>query len=969
MAGAPQAATEALRATLEARLQELAENGGLPTDGAASAALAATLPRVWTCSEFVAQACLRDAELLPWLAADGRLQVDADADWFAATSRAIGLDDATLDEEAYMAALRRYRRRHLVRIAWRDLAGYAETETVLRELSLLADACIGSATSHAHAALVVRHGAPLAADGSPLSLLILGMGKLGGGELNFSSDIDLVFLFAEHGETDGPRPLAHEEFFIRLGKRVAQLLGSITADGFVYRVDLRLRPFGESGPVAVSFDAFEDYLQEHGRDWERYAYVKARPVAGAERFADLYRNVLRPFVYRRYLDFGVLESLREMKDLITREVERRELQDNIKLGPGGIREIEFMVQAFQLLRGGSNPRLQSRSLLATLPLLQGQKLLSASAVEELDAAYRYLRRLENRLQEWNDEQTHDLPTDATARARLAVAMGSSDWSTLAREITDVRARVAQWFQRTVFAPAQPVSGDASAQAAARLLDAEPSAAQHVQALESLGVQAVEPVLAQLDRLRDSSYYRRLDATGHRRLQLLLPQLLRAVAATAEEEVTLARLLGIIEHIGGRTVYLALLNENPSARQRLVDLCAVSGFLSGQVAAFPLLLDELLDERLFTATPTRAELANELQSRMEATPADDPELQVEALRQFQRAAVFRVAVPDLTGRMSLMKVSDRLTDIAELIVAEALSLAWQQMTARHGLPLCGERDDALRECGMVVVAYGKFGGFELGYGSDLDLVFLHDSQGAVQQTAGPQSVDNTVFFLRLVQRLVHLLTVHSAAGRLYEVDTRLRPSGSGGPLVQSITGFASYEREEAWTWEHQSLLRARAVAGPEYLCERFADLRRELLRDAVHRDTLRTDVRQMRERMRAELSKAGPGQFDLKQDAGGITDIEFLAQYWSLCHADRYVELIEFTDNIRQLESLASIDLVPQATVDVLTAAYRLYRQRLHHLSLEGGGNVVAAEEFATTRAEVTAIWQARMTDTAPAAGL
>lgn len=969
MQSTPAAATDELQATLGARLQQLAEQGGLPTRGAACDVLAADLPGVWTCSEFVANACLRDPELLPWLADDARLLSQADADWFAATSRAAGLADATLDDEAYLAALRRYRRRQLVRIAWRDLAGHADTEAVLSELSLLADACIASATAYAHAGLAARHGAPLASDGSPLSLLILGMGKLGGGELNFSSDIDLVFLYAEHGETHGPRPLAHEEFFNRLGKRVAQLLGSITADGFVYRVDLRLRPFGESGPVAVSFDAFEDYLQEHGRDWERYAYVKARPVAGAERFADLYRNVLRPFVYRRYLDFGVLESLREMKDLIAREVARRELQDNIKLGPGGIREIEFMVQAFQLLRGGSNPRLQSRSLLATLPLLQGQKLLSATAVEELATAYRYLRRLENRLQEWNDEQTHDLPTDATARARLALAMGSPDWSTLATEIASVRARVAGWFQRTVFAPAAPVTGDAAAEWAARLLDAEPTAAQRVQALQALGVQAVEPVLAQLDRLRDSSYYRRLDATGHRRLQLLLPQLLRAASATSAEEVTLTRLLGIIEHIGGRTVYLALLNENPAARQRLVDLCSVSGFLSAQVAAFPLLLDELLDERLLTATPTRSELACELQSRMEAAPDDDPELQVEALRQFQRAAVFRVAVPDLTGRMPIMKVSDRLTDIAELIVAQALALAWQQITARHGVPLCGDSEDDLRECGMVVVAYGKFGGFELGYGSDLDLVFLHDSQGGVQQTAGPQPVDNTVFFLRLVQRLVHLLTVHSAAGRLYEVDTRLRPSGSGGPLVQSITGFAAYQREEAWTWEHQALLRARAVAGPAPLCAAFAALRRELLRDAVHRDTLRADVRQMRERMRAELSRAGPSQFDLKQDAGGITDIEFLAQYWALCHADRYPELIEFTDNIRQLESLASIDLVPQSTADVLTDAYRMYRQRLHHLSLEGGSNVVAAEEFATTRAAVTAIWQATMTDTGRADGL
>jgi glutamate-ammonia-ligase adenylyltransferase len=340
--------------------------------------------------------------------------------------------------------------------------------------------------------------------------------------------------------------------------------------------------------------------------------------------------------------------------------------------------------------------------------------------------------------------------------------------------------------------------------------------------------------------------------------------------------------------------------------------------------------------------------------------DDTEEQVEALRQFQRAAMFRIAVPDLTGRLPLMKVSDRLTDLAELLVQETLDLAWQQIVARHGEPLCGPTEDALRAAGVVVVAYGKFGGIELGYGSDLDLVFLHDSSGELQRTAGPHVVDNGVFFLRLVQRLVHLLTVHSAAGRLYEVDTRLRPSGKGGLLVQSIEGFADYQRTDAWTWEHQALLRSRAVAGGAALRNRYESLRVELLRTAVRRPTLRDDVRSMRERMRAELSKSKGGEFDLKQDEGGITDVEFLAQYWTLLWSARYAELVTFSDNIRQLESLASICLVPQETVDVLTAAYRAYRQRMHHLSLEGGDSVAPATEFESTRAAVTAIWRETM---------
>jgi [glutamine synthetase] adenylyltransferase / [glutamine synthetase]-adenylyl-L-tyrosine phosphorylase len=936
-----------LRPALEERLAQLAVQENVPR---------AALPMVWACSDFVADACLRDARLLPWLFDQRRLFDTATEDGLQADLES-GLDPAG-DDAQFMDELRRFRRRQLVRIAWRDLAGYADVETVLAELSLLADVCIRAACRRAGTALTARHGIPVGEDGAPLELMVLGMGKLGGGELNFSSDIDLVFLFPEHGETNGSRALEHEEYFARLGRRVAQMLGTVTAEGFVYRVDLRLRPFGESGPQVVSFDAFEDYLQQHGRDWERYAYVKARPVHGAGPFAELYRNVLRPFVFRRYLDFSVFESLREMKQLIAREVERRELRHNIKLGPGGIREIEFIVQAFQLIRGGGKPALQTRRLLEALPLLAGQKLLSATAVEELGESYRFLRRVENRLQQRNDEQTHDLPQDEAGRARLALAMGASDWPALAAEIERHRQRVSGHFRAAIFGPEEAGGADALDRALETLLEPQLGDAQRLELLGQARIGDAAAVLERLNVLRESAYHRRLDETGRRRLHTLLPSLLRAIAGGPGEAVSLGRVLHVIELIGGRTVYLALLNENAVARRRLVELCAHSQFLTDQIAAFPLLLDELLDERLFETVPSRAEFEQDLRGRMAGADSDDAEQQVDLLRQFQRVAVFRVAVPDLTGRLPLMKVSDRLTDIAELIVAEALSLAWQQITARHGVPRCGAEETTLRDAGLIVVAYGKFGGIELGYGSDLDLVFLHDSSGEVQRTTGPKVVDNGVFFLRLVQRLVHVLSVHTGAGRLYEVDTRLRPSGKGGLLVQSLEGFGDYQRKDAWTWEHQALLRARVVAGQHGLRERFEALRRDILRFAVRRDTLRDDVRAMRERMRAELSKSREGQFDLKQDAGGITDIEFLAQYWTLLLSERYPELVTYSDNIRQLESLASADLVPQATVDVLTGAYRAYRQRMHHLSLEAAGNVVPAEDFRDLRAAVSAIWDA-----------
>ncbi|HSG66010.1 MAG TPA: bifunctional [glutamate--ammonia ligase]-adenylyl-L-tyrosine phosphorylase/[glutamate--ammonia-ligase] adenylyltransferase, partial [Gammaproteobacteria bacterium] len=458
-------------------------------------------------------------------------------------------------------------------------------------------------------------------------------------------------------------------------------------------------------------------------------------------------------------------------------------------------------------------------------------------------------------------------------------------------------------------------------------------------------------------LRQSAYYRRLDETGRRRLQALLPRMLELVVRAEQPEQVLGRLLKIIEMIGGRTVYLALLNENATALERLVELCAHSQFLADQIASHPLLLDELIDERLFVTLPDRRQFERDLRERMAGVEDFDPEREIELLKQFQRAAVFRVAVADLTGRLPIMKVSDRLTDIAELIVIKALEFAWVQLTAKHGRPRCGEEPERSRLAGIVVVAYGKFGGYELGYGSDLDLVFLHDSTGEYQRTDGTTPLDNSVFFARLAQRLMHLLTVHGPAGRLYEVDTRLRPSGKGGLLVQSLSGFASYQREEAWTWEHQALLRARAVAGAPRPRDEFERIRLDILQHAVRRETLRDEVGRMRERMRNELSRAGAGEFDLKQDPGGIGDIEFLAQYWALQFAAQHPEVVTFPDTIRVLETLASGDIVPQSTIDILVDAYRSYRRRLHHLSLDGGRAPVPDGEFREERAAVLEIWE------------
>jgi len=924
--------------------------------GTAPPAIRDSIQAVFAASDFVAQSWARDARCFAELIGGGDLQRRFAAADFAA--RAPRAADPATPEALFQAELRRWRRRELTRIAWRDLTGWADLGETLADLTAFADAAIAAALAHARRSLVARYGEPRSAAGEAQPLVVIGMGKLGGRELNFSSDVDLVLLFPEHGETDGARGVANEEFFTRLGQALVRLLETPTSEGFVLRVDLRLRPFGDSGPLVASFASFEDYLPRHGRDWERYAYVKARPVTAADRYAEIDAAAIRPFVYRRYLDYGVFESLREMKTLIEREMQRRELADHVKLGPGGIREIEFIVQALQLTRAGRDQRLQTPSLLAALACLGESQLLPPEAVSELRAAYVYLRRLENRLQMLADAQVHSLPVEPLARERLALATGARDWAALMQELDAHRARVSHHFRLLVQGGAEP-DRDAVRIDLGRFWDSQAETAALAEALARAGFSDSAEVARLLLELRASALVRKLDEPGRKRLQALLPALLADIAHSSAQLPVLRRILAIIEATGKRSAYFALLRENGAARARLVQLCRHGDFLAAQIAAHPLLLDELIDARLLSQPPTRAGFARELESRMEQLRAEDPEQQVEALRQFQRAALFRVAVADLTGVLPLMQVSDRLTDIAELIVERAMQLGWRQITAQFGVPTCSDAEGP-RPVAICAVGYGKLGGMELGYGSDLDLVFLHDSHGEHQETSGARPIDNQLFFVRLAQRIVHLLTMHSAAGRLYQVDVRLRPSGKGGLLVTNIEAFADYQRREAWTWEHQALLHARAVAGSPQLCARFERVRLEVLCQHVRRDSLREEVRNMRERMRKELSAGDAARFDIKQDPGGIADIEFLAQYWALLWAREYPPVAMFSDTIRQLESVASANLVPQASVDLLTRAYREYRAATHLLFLEGAALSAPAARFRDTRAAVIGLWNAAM---------
>jgi [glutamine synthetase] adenylyltransferase / [glutamine synthetase]-adenylyl-L-tyrosine phosphorylase len=904
----------------------------------------AQLPRIVAASEFVAQALIQDPAAL----APGG--VNAHYEEQVATAQSV---------EQALFQLREWRRREMVRIAWRDIAGTAAVAETLQALSELADATIRAAVAAAERYLRPTFGEPQRSNLAQPPFIVLGMGKLGGRELNFSSDIDLIFLFAEAGETNGPRVVDNEEYFNRLGREVIRLLDARNADGFVFRVDMRLRPFGDSGPLVVSLASLEDYLQQHGRDWERYAWVKARAIVGAAAYASAYEEFVRPFVYRRYLDFGVFESLRSMKALIVREVGRRDLEHDLKLGKGGIREVEFIVQSLQLVRGGSDRRLQNAALLKVLPLLAGSKLVSGDDIAELSEAYLKLRKAENALQMMRDQQTHALPEDPLDRARLAMIMGFKDWDETRAALNATLGKVAAQFDALLFGT--PDALRRSDDIGVAWLDSDDAKIEEELANSGFPPTEIPAVAAILESYRKAANYRRLDEAGHRRVYFILARLLKAAAAHASAAMVVQRVLRVLEAIGSRASYLALLKEQPAALDRLIEVCAISGFLSRQIADFPLLLDELIDAKAFDELPTRAGFALELAARTERLPSDDPERQVEALRQFQKAAVFTVALADLTGRLPLMRVSDRLTDIAELIVACCMDLAWQQMTQMYGTPFCGEDPAALRPVAVAVAGYGKLGGLELGYASDLDLVFLHDSAGSIQLTDGAKPLDNGIFFVRLGQRIVHLLTMHSAAGRLYEVDMRLRPNGKGGFLMTGIDAFERYQLSEAWTWEHQALLRARAVAGDAKLRAAFEAVRRRTLSSAVRRETLRNDVLQMRLRMRKELSRSGPKEFDIKQDAGGIGDIEFLVQYWVLARAHAHPELLTYTDNIRQLEGLAAVGVIDAATALWLKETYIDYRTVLHHLSLEADGErVVAGAPYQATRERLRAIWHATL---------
>ncbi len=906
--------------------------------------------RVFEGSDFVASAVARTpADFAALLDSGDLTHPYAPGDLAARLEQALA---GAADEPALHRALRLSRRREMVRIIWRDLGGLAPLEETLEDLSELADRAIVGALERLQTWTRAELGTPRDGTGRALSLLVIGMGKLGARELNLSSDIDLIFAFPAHGQVEGgPRPLDNEPFFVRLAQRLIQALNTQTVDGYVFRVDTRLRPFGDSGPLVMSLGALEYYYQSQARDWERYAMIKARVLAGDPQDRTAINDLLRPFVYRRYLDFGAIEALREMKQMISKELHNKGMDANIKLGPGGIREIEFIGQALQLIRGGRDPVLQTRPIRRVLPLLASRELLPAHAAPQLDAAYCFLRLVENRLQAYKDKQTHLLPADDAGRLRLARAMGFPDWASFLPVLDGYRQRVQSQFDAVFSAPQAEPSAQDPDLAALWQGALDESAALAV--LASRGFADPAAALARLDAFRNACSRKGLSARGVGRLNQLMPLALAIIAAGEAPDLALDRVLRVLEAVAQRTAYLAMLIERTEVLRQLTRLTSLSPWVGEQIVRQPLLLDELIDPRRLYSPRERADLELELDSLLGPLDPDDLEQQMERLRHFAHGNILRVAAADLTHGAPLMKVSDYLTEIAEVAVGRVLRLTYDSLVKRHGPPP-GVADD---ETGVLILGYGKLGGLELGYGSDLDLVFLHGCGAPAAETSGPKPLTAEQFYNRLGQRLIHMITARTPAGILYELDMRLRPDGNKGMLVRSLDAFADYQRNRAWTWEHQALIRVRAVAGDTGLAGRFADIRREIIcrpRDPEH---LREEVQAMRTRMRENLDKSGRGRFDLKQGRGGIADIEFMVQYSVLRWAAEYPDLAVWSDNIRQLETLARLELLPGAAAADLTEAYKALRAAYHKSALQDQPRTVADTALVPERERVRGLWR------------
>ncbi len=845
------------------------------------------------------------------------------------------------DEAQWMSALRILRARLMFRWIWQDANQLTDVVTLTRELSDFADAAICAAKDFARIPLVAKYGQPIGYNGQVQDLIVIAMGKLGAQELNLSSDIDLIFAFDEQGETDGRKCIDVQQFCILWGQKLIYLLDHINADGFVFRVDMRLRPWGDGSPLVISHVALEKYLSQHGREWERYAWIKAR-IVNLTPEGEALLEMTRPFVFRRYVDYSAFAAMREMKAMIEREVQRRNIEDDIKLGSGGIREVEFIVQVFQLIYGGSKLELQDRQCLVSLRHLVGAELLDGQAVQDLEDAYLFLRRVEHAIQALNDQQTQSLPTEDEPRQRIVDTLGFADWAAFMQMLNQKRAKVIYQFEHLI-----KENGPETQLASFTQLE------QQLNAVLDANAQNL------VHEFWNSNTLKKLPAKAMQRLKTFWPYLIEAILQSDQPQIALVRLMPLVESVLRRTVYLVMLIESKGALQRLVKMATVSPWICEELTQYPVLLDEFLS--MDFELPKRQDLEDSLRQQLLRIEVDQVEDQMRILRLFKKSNVLAVAASDVLAESPLMKISDALTDIAEVSVNAALHMAYQLVAKRHGFPLDAEGQRcSVDHTAFTVIGYGKVGGIELGYGSDLDLVFIHfmDEQA---DTDGLKPISGFEFAMRVAQKFMSLMTTQTLDGRVYEIDTRLRPSGEAGLLVTSLRAFAQYQFKSAWLWEHQALVRARSIAGEQSLRGKFEALRCDILiqkRDIYY---VREEVLKMRQKMKEHLGSSKQqkkdGIFHLKQDAGGIVDIEFMAQYAVLAWSGTNKDLAHYSDNVRILEDAAKSGCLSSDNATALIQAYLRERAESHRLALANQSMQVSASDWHDTRMTVCKLWQ------------
>ena len=880
------------------------------------------------------------------------------------------------DEEQLGKELRLFRHREMATLSFIQSNKLASVEFVFQALSDLAEAIILQARDWLYQRCCAEYGVPMNSLNEPQELLILGMGKLGGRELNFSSDIDLIFVYPDAGETVGGRKaVENSKFFTRLGQRLIRALDEVTAEGFAYRTDMRLRPFGDSGALVLSFASMEDYYQEQGRDWERYAMIKAKILG--EDLSNLnhryLKQMLRPFVYRRYLDFSAIQSLREMKEKISREVVRRNLIDNIKLGAGGIREVEFIVQTFQMMRGGRDKILQERSLLTVLPRLAELNLLTIEQVTDLRTAYLFFRQVENVLQALDDKQTQTLPTDEQAQQCLILATQKYLIATEQGE-TWLEHAIQNWadflqvlgqYQKKVRAVFNALIGKDDEEENPPLVNEQIALWRDILHLE-MNEEDLASVLKEY-AVQDADYaeiFRWLTTTlqdwsrkpigvrGREVLRTLLPKMLDKIFSQPNYLILLPRLLNILDKITTRTTYLELLTEKEQILPQLITLCGQSIMIADQIARYPMLLDELMSNKGLTQVIDFRDYEPALNDYLVRIPEEDEEALIDALRQFKQSQILRIASADIMGVLPVMKISDHLTYLAEAIIGAVVNMAWKAVSQRFGVPEhLGEN-----EKGFAVIGYGKLGGIELGYNSDLDLVFLHNAPENRETVGGRKSVSSHRFYLKLAQKINSIFNLNTSAGVLYEVDMRLRPSGEAGLLVSTFNAYEFYQKNEAWTWESQALVRARCVYGTKSLKAEFDQIRQSTLakkRDAV---TLKAEITGMRAKMYQHFTQPQAVEFNLKTDKGGITDIEFIAQYLVLANAETSPEMAVWSDNVRIFDTAMAYGILTEPAGEQLKYCYMAMRNRIHHLNLLRQPSCVPMSEFEAERDFIGKMW-------------